>query len=169
MPTGSRYLQASPSLTLEFVTIPKDYLRKPVLKLIFQFNWPFLEPPSITLLCVTAPVISCYRKLSDESISLTTAEVHRISTPLDHRTSTPSICTRRTRNVTKLMPLCDFRLGGMIRCLDRVYTSDFLVFASTDACLIDLSDIPVNPGEPPHNFPALQYLSHQHIPLKSLF
>ena len=44
--------------------------------------------------------------------------------------------------------------------------SAFLDFASINACLFALSDISVNPGEPPHNFPTLQHLLHQHIPSK---
>ena len=47
--------------------------------------------------------------------------------------------------------------------------SDFLNFASIDACLLSLSDIPVNLGEPLHNFLALQHLFHQNIPFKYSF
>ena len=57
----------------------------------------------------------------------------------------------------------------MMCCLGGVYTSDFLDFASIDACLLALSDIPINPGETLHNFPLLQHLFHQHMPFKSPF
>ena len=46
--------------------------------------------------------------------------------------------------------------------------SDFLEFSSIDAYLLALSDIPVDPGEPPCYFPALQHLFHYHIPFKYL-
>ena len=55
----------------------------------------------------------------------------------------------------------------MIRCLGDSYTSDFLDFSSIYACLLDLSDIPVNPGEPPHTFPAQKRLFCQHTPFKA--
>ena len=70
----------------------------------------------------------------------------------------------RARNIAKLLLLYNFHPGGMIRCLVGVYTSDFLDFTSIDACLLVLSNIPVNPGEPPHDFPVLQHFSNQHIP-----
>ena len=57
----------------------------------------------------------------------------------------------------------------MIRCLGGVYTSNFLEFASIDACLIVLSNIPINPGDPLHDLPALQHLFHQHTPFKASF
>ena len=101
MTSGSRHIQASPSLTLEFATTPTDYFRKPVPEIMFHFAWPFLDPPSIINLCVSNPVISCYGKLRAEASSLTAAEIHRIRTPLDHRTSTSSICSLRTNNVAK--------------------------------------------------------------------
>ena len=99
--------------------------------------------------------MSCYGKLRAEGISLTAADIHRIRTPLDHRTSTSSICSLQARDVAKLLLLCDFRLGVMIRCLGGVYTSNFLDFGSIDACLLSFSNIPINPGEPPHDFPEL--------------
>ena len=73
MPAGSRHLQASLPLTLEFVTTLTKCFRKPVPELVFQLAWPFLDPLSITLLCVAAPVMSCYRKLRTEVSSLTAA------------------------------------------------------------------------------------------------
>ena len=57
----------------------------------------------------------------------------------------------------------------MIRCLVSVYTSKFLYFASIDACILALSDIPVNLGEPLHDFPVLQHSLHKHIPFKASF
>ena len=55
----------------------------------------------------------------------------------------------------------------MIRCLGSTYTSNFLNFASIDACLLAFSDNPVYPGEPMDNFPALWHLLHHHIPFKA--
>ena len=134
---------------------------------MFYLTWPFLDPPSITLIRVAALVMSCYRKLRVESRSLTTVEIHRICTPLYHRTSTSSICPWQKCDVSKILLLCNFCSGGMIRCLGGVYTSGFLNFESINACLLALSDTPVDPGEPPHDFPALQQLFHQHIPFKA--
>ena len=57
----------------------------------------------------------------------------------------------------------------MIRCLGDVYTIDFLDFVSIDACILALSDIPVNPGESPHDFPSLQHFFHQNTPFKVSF
>ena len=57
----------------------------------------------------------------------------------------------------------------MIRCLGGVYTSNFLDFASIDVYILALSNTPFNPGEPPHDYPALQHLFHQHIPFKASF
>ena len=54
----------------------------------------------------------------------------------------------------------------MIRCMGGAYMSSFPDFTSIDACILDLSNIPINPGDPPHNFPALQHLLHQNIPFK---
>ena len=42
-------------------------------------------------------------------------------------------------------------------------------FASIDACLLAISDIPVDAGDPPHNFPALQHVFHHYIPFKYSF
>ena len=64
------------------------------------------------------------------------------------------------------MLLCDFCLGGMIRYLGRAYTSNFLEFTSINACILALSNIPVNPGELPHDFPVMKQFFHQHIPYK---
>ena len=130
---------------------------------MFHLAWPFLEPMPTTLLCVSSPVISCYGKLRAKASYLTAADIHRFRTPLDHRTST-SAC-----NIAKLLLLCNFRPGGMIRFLGGVYTSDFLDFASIDACIIALSDILVNPGETSYDFPGLQRLLHQHITFKASF
>ena len=73
----------------------------------------------------------------------------------------------RARGVAKLLILYDLRPGGMIRCLGGIYTSDFLNFASINACPLAISDIPVNPREPLHNSPVLQQLFHQHTPFKA--
>ena len=113
--------------------------------------------------------MSCYGKLRAEARSLTAAEIHRICTPLDHRTPTSSICSSQARDVSKILLLYDFRLGGMIRCLGGEHISDLLDFTSIDACILALSDIPVNQGEPPHDFPEMQHLFHQHTPFKASF
>ena len=133
---------------------------------MFHSAWPFLDPPSITLLCISAPLVSCYGKLRAEARSLTTTEIHRIRTPLDHRTPTSSICYLRTYGVAKILLLCDLRPGGMILCLGGLYMSNFLDFTSIDACLLALSNIPADPGEPPYELPALQHLLHQDTPFK---
>ena len=73
----------------------------------------------------------------------------------------------RTRDVSKLLLLCNLLPGGMILCQGVIYTSNFLDFTSINAFIIALSNIPVNPGEPPHNLPALKHLFHQHIPFKA--
>ena len=113
--------------------------------------------------------MSCYRKLHAEASFLTAVEIHSIRTPLDHRTSTSSIFYLWAHDGAKLLLLCNFRPGGMIRFLGGVYTSDFLDFASIDACIIALSDILVNPGETSYDFPGLQRLLHQHITFKASF
>ena len=150
MPAGSRHLQASPYLTLEFTTTPTNYLCEPVSEIMFQ----------LPLLCIEDPVMSCYWKLRYESINLTAIETHMIRTPIDHRTPTSYICSLQAHYVAKIMLLCDFLPVGIICCLGGVYTSDFLDFASIDACLLAISDISVDPGEPPYNFPALKHLFH---------
>ena len=124
---------------------------------------------SITLLCVAAPVMSYQEKSRDEAISLTSAEILRIRTPLNHRTFQSSICSQQAHDVAKLLILYNFRLGVMICCLGNTYTSNFLDFVSIDTCLLDISDIPVDPGEPPHNFLDKQHLLHQHTPFKASF
>ena len=68
-----------------------------------------------------------------------------IRTPLDHRTSMSSIFYHRAHNVAKILLLYNFFLGGMIFCRIGAYTIDFLKFTLIYACLIALSDIPVNP------------------------
>ena len=118
MPAGSSHLQASLSLTLEFSANPTNSLRKPVSEIMFHLTWTFLEPDSVTLLLVAAPVLSCYRKLCAQASSLTSVEIHRIRTPLNHRTPTSSIWSHQAHNVSKLLLLYYFRLGGMIFCLE---------------------------------------------------
>ena len=140
-----------------------EILCKKVSKIVLHFAWPFLEPPSIARLYVATPVTS---KLCSEAIYLTATEIHRIHTSLDHRISTSSICSLRTRNFTKILLLYNFLPGGMICCPGGVNISAFLDFASIHAYLLALSNISVNPGEPPHDLPALQNLFHQHIPSK---
>ena len=125
---------------------------------MFHLTWPFLAPLSITLLFVAAPVMSCYGKLRSESIYLTAVEIHRIYNPLDHRTLTSSILSLRARGISNILFIYDFRPGGIIRCLGGEHMSNFLDFASIDACTLALSNIPVDPGEPPHDFPEMQHL-----------
>ena len=79
------------------------------------------------------------------------------------------IFPKQVHDVAKLLFICNFLPGGMIRCLVGTYTSDFLEFASFDLCLLAISDNPVDTGEPPHDLPALQHLFHQHIPFGSSF
>ena len=54
---------------------------------MFHLDWPFLEPQSITIIYVAAPVMSCYGNLLNEAISITSIEIHRVFTPLNHRQS----------------------------------------------------------------------------------
>ena len=98
-------------------------------------------------------MISCYGNLRAEAISLTAAEIYRIRTPLDQRTSTSFTYSLRACDVSNILLLCNFCPGLMIRCLGGVYTSKFLDFSSIDACLIALSDIPFDPGKPLMNSP----------------
>ena len=167
MPRSCGHIQASLSLTLEFVTNPTNSLLTPVPELIIHLAWPFLDPLAITILCVASPVMSCYGKLCTESRSITAVDIQRIHTPLDHRTSTSSICSLWVRDAAKILLLCYFCPGGMIRCLGGLYTSDFLDFASIDACLTVLSDIPANPGEPPVRLPCAATLVPPEHPLQS--
>ena len=130
----------------------------------FHLGWMY-----ITLIWVAAPMMSCYGNICAQARSLTSAEIHRILTPLNHKTSTSSILYQREHGVTKLLLLCYFCLGLMIWCLVSTYTSEFLDFESINAFLLSLSDISVDPGKPPHKFPALQHLFRQHIPFKASF
>ena len=57
----------------------------------------------------------------------------------------------------------------MICCLGGVYISDFLDFIAINACLLNISYIPVDPEESPLNFPALKHLFCQNIPFKVSF
>ena len=148
---------------------PTNYLCELVFEIIFHFAWPFLDPMSITLLCIAAPVISCYRKLHTKARSIISAEIHRILTPPNHRTSTSSICSQRAHGVYKILLLCDFRLGGMIRCLSGTHTGNFLNLASINECILDLFNIPVVPGESPRELTVLQHLFHYNPPYKYSF
>ena len=113
---------------------------------MLHLTWPFLYPLSITFLCVSAPVMSYYGKLCTESISINSTEIHRILTPIYHRKSTSSVCSLKSRDIAKLLLLCDFLPGIIIYCLGGIYTSNLLDFVLIDAYLLSLSDIPVNPG-----------------------
>ena len=156
MPAGSRQLQASPSLTLEFWTTTTDSLCERVSEIMFHFAWPFMDPPPYKLLlCVESPLMSCYGNIFTKTSSFATEDIHRIRTLLYHRTSMSSTCFLRTCDVSKILLLCNFRPLGMIRCVGGVYTSDFLNFSSIDACLLALSGTPVDPGEPPYDFLTL--------------
>ena len=144
MPAISRHLQASLPLNIEFATTHTVSICKPVSELMFHLTWPFMYPPSITLICVAYPVISCYGKLHAEARSFTAEDIHRICTPLDHRTPTSSICSLQARDVSNILLFYDLRPRGMIHCLGGEYMSDFLEFTSIDACILSLSYITVN-------------------------
>ena len=169
MPEKSRHLQSSFDLTVEFASHPTNSLCKPVPELMFHFAWDFLDVSSIRSLCRAAPVMSSYGKLCHEASRLTPSDIQAIRQPLDHSKSVTSICPSRARDVAKLLALCDFRIGGLIRSLQGPYTSDFLPFSSIDSCLDALSNIPTDPGDPPHDFKALHHLFHQHVPFKGSF
>ena len=136
---------------------------------MFHLSWHFLHLLYITLICVAAPVMSFHGKLCAQSISLASVYIHRIRTPLNHRTPTSSIYSQCSRDVAKLLILCNFFLVVMIICLGGTFTSNFLNFISIDARLLSLSDIPANPGETLHDLPALQHLFRQHISFKDSF
>ena len=89
---------------------------------MFHLDWPFLDPQSITIIYVAAPVMSCYGNLRAEASYLTAKDIHRICTSLDHRTFTYSIYPLHTHDVDNILLLCDFPPGGMICCLGGVYT-----------------------------------------------
>ena len=169
MPKGDRHLQSSSSLTLEFTKSPETILSEPVPELMFHFAWDFLDKESITSLCKAAPVMSSYRSLRSEASSLSIKEIDIIRRPLPHNQNVSSISHTRARDVAKLLLLCDFDTGNLIRCLGGNYTSEFLDFASIDACLLALTDIPTEAGEPPHDFAHLHNLFHQHVPFKGSF
>ena len=169
MPKGDRHLQSSASLTLEFTESPETILSEPVPELMFHFAWDFLDTSSITSLCKAAPVMSSYGSLRSEASSLSIKEIDIIRRPLPHAKAVSSISPTRARDVAKLLLLCDFDTGNLIRCLGGNYTSEFLDFASIDACLLALTDIPTDTGEPPHDFNHLHHLFHQHVPFKGSF
>lgn len=113
--------------------------------------------------------MSSYGKLRHEASLLSIKDIDSLRTPLDHRKPPSSISTTRARSMAKLLLLCDFRVGALIRCLGGNYTSDFQDFAAIDASLLALSSIPTDPGEPPHDFNRLHHLFHEHVPFKGHF
>ena len=169
MPHGARHLQASPHLTLEFAKHPDAELQEPVPELMFHHAWDFLSPLDQSNVKKAAPIMSCYHRLRTEANALSIKDIDKIRASLNHKTKGTKISMSRSRDLAKLLLLCDFRVGGLIRCLGGNYTSDFLDFSTIDDCLLALAEVPVAPGEPPHDFKALKHLFHQHVPFKSSF
>ena len=169
MQPGARHLHARSSHTLEFQSSPSTPLREPVPELMFHFAWDFLDASSLTSLCQAAPVMSSYGSLRAEASLLSIKDIDDIRAPLDHSKKVSSISPSRARDLAKILLLCDFNIGSFIRCLGGNYTSEFLDFASIDACLLSLSSIPTDPGEPTHDFNLLHHLFHEHVPFKSDF
>ena len=138
-------------------------------ELMFHHAWDFLNPHDITSLCRAAPVMSCYGSLRQEAASISPATLQSILLPLDPHHPSSSISTDRSRQVACLLLLCDFRIGGLIRCLRRLYTGDFLDFDTIDATLAAMESIPISEDEPQHDFASLHHIFHQGVPLTAAF
>lgn len=169
MPPGSRHLKASSTIQVEFSDDHPQKLRQAVPEMLFHFAWSFLDSISITNLCQAAPVMSSYGNLRDQAASMSEQDIISIRQPLHYAEKNLSIDTIRATNVAKLLLLCDFDIGAWIRVLGGNYTSEFLHYADIDACLLALSTIQPERGEPRHNFKHLSYLFHEHAPLKANF
>ena len=95
--------------------------------------------------------------------------IRSATAPLDHSLSVTSIDPSRARHIAKILLLCDFDIGGLIRLLRRAYTGDFLDFELLDSSLQQLSNIPPDPGQPPHDFKQLFHLFHHGVPTKASY
>jgi hypothetical protein len=134
-------------------------------ELVFHFSWPFLNQSEKTILCLAAPVMSNYAKLRYEASQLTRWNIKRILHPLDYTEERTTICNDRSKDVAKLLLLCDFDVGKLIRLLQGPYTGDFLDLPKIDETLKTLEEIPLKEGEPLHNYNLIHKIFHEGAPL----
>ena len=138
---------------------------QPVPELMLHHAWDFFTMTDIIAICHAAPVMRCYGALRAEASRLTLPKLRRILLRLNHNLSPSTICPRRSREVASLLLLCDFRIGGLIRCLRGLYTGDFLDFDLIDSTLAAMATIPVPPDEPQHDFSKIHDIFHHGVPL----
>ena len=162
-----RRLRRSPHLS---VTFQDAHGNKQVpSELIFHYAWAFLTTQDIINLCRAAPIMSCYSSLRRESKKLTRKEIKDVLYPLDHSTPPLKICQKRSNDIAMLLLLCDFDIGKLIRLLQGSYTGDFLDFPLIDSTLNKLSSIPLQKGEPRHDFDLLHKVYHDRAPSSGHF
>lgn len=133
-------------------------------ELAFHFAWYYLDSTDKVNLCLAAPVMSNYAKLRWKSSHLTKWEVKSILAPLNHHLKKTEICEKRIRSVSKLLLLSDFDMGKCIRLLQGSYTGDFLDFPTIDEILHKLLNIPIQDGQPKHDFDLLHKIYHDGAP-----
>ena len=133
-------------------------------ELMVHFAWDFLGEQEKVNLCKASPVFSPYAKLRYEASMMDEPELQSILTPLPHKEPSSSICKTRSWKVAKLLLLCDFDVGCLIRRLGGQYTGDFLDFPAIDKTLSILKKIKPDTGQPPHDYKKVSHLYHQGIP-----
>ena len=133
-------------------------------ELAFHFARSFLDTREKVNLCLATPVMAPYAKLRQEASCLTKSTIKSILAPLDHKIKNIKLCSTRSRQVSKLLLLCDFDVGKVIRLMKGMYTGDFLDYPSIDKTLRKLLATPTTPGQPLHNFDLLHQIYHDGAP-----
>ena len=159
-----RHLKRTHNISVSFCS-PVDNSPQIPSELMFHFAWHFFSQEEKIILCVAAPVLSQYAKLRLEAANMTRWSIKKILHPLDHTIQNTKICDSRKNDVAKLLLLCDFDMGKLIRLLQGPYTGDFLDIPTIDGTLKSLQNIPLKNGEPLHNFNHIHRIFHEGAPL----
>jgi hypothetical protein len=159
---SKRRLKRSSNISVSFES--PEGLKQVPSEMAFHFAWSYLDTTDKVNLCLAAPVMSNYAKLRWEASHLTKWEIKSILAPLNHNIKVETICEKRSRSISKLLLLCDFDMGKCIRLLQGSYTGDFLDFPTIDQTLKKLLQIPIQEGQPKHDFDLLHKIYHDGAP-----
>ena len=161
-----RRLQRQPHLSVSFFSEGKEEFSPE--QAIIQ-SWDFLDTSSKVAMCLAHPIFSSVAKLRHEASHLTKEKILDLTKPLDHTIPSESICKTRSRDLAKILLLCDCDVGLFIRVLGGNYTGNFLDFETIDETLDKLKNIPPDPGQPRHDFDLLHKLYHHGVPHEATY
>jgi len=140
-----------------------------VSELLFHYAWPWLSNECVIHLCQACPVMSSYAGLRSEALSLSPDALLSIRAPLPYDLPDPTICLERSRNIAKILLLCDFNFGLFQRFMGGTYTGDYLDFDAIDAAILELSTVPSSPDLPSQDFVRVKHILHHGFPMAKHF